>query len=302
VGNTSFAFVANDGLVDSGIAWVSIKVKDSNSKPVATARTLTANWNTGTAVVLTGTDPDSDALTFSVVKQPLNGVLSGTPPNLVYVPNTGFKGADSFTFLASDGIVKSASATVSITVVNPNNRAPSSAAWSVSTPMKTAVPVALRASDADGDSLVYRIVTKPGTGKLSGKLPHLVYRPTAKFVGSVTFTYAASDGALTSAPITVTINVTQPPEVAARGLGKTKAAGGAEASPEMSLTTDPARPGVIRLQITGSPGQAYLLEYSPDLTAWALNQEIVIGESGGLDLEVAAPAGATRGFYRLNTP
>ena len=76
--------------------------------------------------------------------------------------------------------MNSAAASVSITVVNPNNRAPSSAAWSVSTPMKTAVPVALRATDADGDSLVYRIVTKPGTGKLTGKLPNLVFNPKSE--------------------------------------------------------------------------------------------------------------------------
>lgn len=302
VGNTSFAFVANDGSADSAIAWVSIKIKDSNSKPVATARTLTANWNTGTAVVLAGTDADSDALNFSVVKPPLNGALSGTPPNLVYVPKAGFKGKDSFTFLANDGVVNSAAATVSITVVNPSNRAPSSSAWSVSTPMKTAVPVTLRATDADGDSLVYRIVTKPGIGKLTGKLPNLVFKPTAKFSGAVSFTYVASDGALDSAPITVTINVTQPSAVAARGLGKAKADGGAVVVPEMSLTTDPARPGVIRLQITGAPGDAYQLEHSPDLTVWALDREILIGESGGLDLELAVPAGAGRGFYRLNTP
>jgi hypothetical protein len=56
------------------------------------------------------------------------------------------------------------------------------------------------------------------------------------------------------------------------------------------------------LQITGTPGESYLLEHSPDLTAWALDREIVIGDGGGLDLEVAAPAGASRGFYRLNTP
>ncbi len=302
VGNTSFAYVANDGLVDSAIAWISIKVKASNSKPVATGRTLTANWNTGTPVVLAGTDEDSDALNFSVLKQPLNGELTGTPPNLVYVPNSGFKGSDRFTFIANDGVATSAAATVSITVVNPNNRAPSSSAWSVSTPMKTAVPVPLRATDADGDPVVYRIVTKPGTGRLTGKLPNLVFKPTAKFIGSVSFTYVANDGAVDSAPITVNINVTQPPAVAARGLGRVKEVGGAEALPEMSLATDPARPGVILLQITGSPGEAYLLEHSPDLTTWALDREIVIGESGGLDLEVAAPAGATRGFYRLNTP
>lgn len=301
-GNTSFAYVANDGSVDSPVAWISIKVKPSNAKPEAVAKIVTANWNTGTAVLLTGTDEDADPLSFQVTKQPANGTLSGTPPNLVYVPNAGFKGKDSFAFTVDDGFAKSAAAPVAITVVNPNNRAPSSAAWSINTPMKSAVSVSLRATDADGDAMSYRIVSKPLNGKLSGKVPNLVFKPKAKFVGVTSFTYIANDGSLDSAPITVTINVTQPPELATRAIGKAKAGTAPDLMPSMSLFTDPSRPGVILLQITGTPGESYLLEHSPDLTEWATEREVLIGEEGALDLEVLAPAGATRGFYRLNTP
>ena len=187
-------------------------------------------------------------------------------------------------------------------MVNPDNRAPTSAPWSVNTPMKSAVSVSLRASDADGDEMSYRIVSKPMNGKLSGKIPNLVFKPAAKFVGMTSFTYVANDGVLDSAPITVTINVTEPPEVAARGLGKSKADTLPDSQPRMSLFADPSRPGIILLQITGTPGESYLLEHSPDLSDWATEREILIGEAGALDLEVMAPAGATRGFYRLNTP
>lgn len=303
VGNTSFAYVANDGTSDSPVAWISLKIKDSNAKPVAVEQTLTAAWNTGTAVVLAGTDEDADRLTFRVTKQPTNGTLSGTPPNLTYTPDSGFKGADSFTFVADDGLSSSAAATVSINVVNPNNRAPSSAPWSVTTPMKTAVPVTLRATDADGDAITYRIVSRPASGRLSGKMPNLVFKPKAKFVGTASFTYVANDGSVDSAPVTVTINVTQPPDATARGLAsKAKAGSEPEEMPRMSLATDPARPGIIQLSITGNPGSSYLLEHSTDLTVWSEGLEVVIGENGALELEVMAPAGATRGFYRLNEP
>lgn len=301
-GNTSFAYVANDGTADSPIAWISIKVKPSNAKPQAVAKEVTANWNTGTAVLLTGTDADSDPLSFSITKQPVNGTLSGTPPNLVYVPNAGFKGKDSFAFVATDGFAKSAAATVSITVVNPSNRAPSQAPWSLSTPMKSAVSVALRATDADGDAMSYRIVSKPLNGKLSGKVPNLVFKPKAKFVGVTSFTYVANDGSVDSAPITVTLHVTQPPETAPRGFGKAKAGTVPDPMPSMSLFADPSRPGVILLQIAGTPGESYMLEHSPDLTEWANEREILMGEEGSLELEVLIPEGAKRGFYRLNTP
>ncbi len=50
---------------------------------------------------------------------PENGTLSGTAPNLTYTPNSGYRGADSFTYTANDGVVDSAPATVSITVNEP---------------------------------------------------------------------------------------------------------------------------------------------------------------------------------------
>ena len=38
------------------------------------------------AITLTGTDPESDPLTFVVVSGPSSGILSGVAPNLTYTP------------------------------------------------------------------------------------------------------------------------------------------------------------------------------------------------------------------------
>lgn len=54
--------------------------------------------------------------TFSVVNGPTGGVLSGTAPNLTYMPSSGFVGTDSFTFKANDGSLDSNIATVGISV------------------------------------------------------------------------------------------------------------------------------------------------------------------------------------------
>jgi hypothetical protein len=51
-----------------------------------------------------------------VVTTPAHGTLSGNATNLTYTPNNGYTGTDSFTFVASDGTVDSAPATISITV------------------------------------------------------------------------------------------------------------------------------------------------------------------------------------------
>lgn len=46
---------------------------------------------------------DYDGLTFTILEAPEHGVLYGSAPNLVYVPETGFSGSDSFVYLASGG-------------------------------------------------------------------------------------------------------------------------------------------------------------------------------------------------------
>ncbi|MBI5762203.1 MAG: Ig-like domain-containing protein [Planctomycetes bacterium] len=54
---------------------------------------------------LTGYFPgvEYDAVTFSILAPPANGQLIGTPPNVTYIPNAGFEGADSFTYRAEGG-------------------------------------------------------------------------------------------------------------------------------------------------------------------------------------------------------
>ena len=92
-----------------------------NSPPVANNQAVTTNKNTAKAITLTASDPNSDPLSYSVVAQPAHGTLTGTAPNLNYNPDTGYVGPDSFTFKANDGTVDSNTATVSITVNDPNN-------------------------------------------------------------------------------------------------------------------------------------------------------------------------------------
>ncbi len=72
---------------------------------------------------------------------PAHGTLGAIAAGKVtYTPAAGFKGADSFTYRASDGTAQSAPATVSLTVTN---RAPTCDADSASTPGGTAVEVTL---------------------------------------------------------------------------------------------------------------------------------------------------------------
>ena len=116
-GADSFTFAVSNGANTSVPATVSITV--AAGTPTANSQNVVVNLNTATAITLTGTDPDSPALglTYTVLTPPVNGVLTGTAPNLTYTPATGYSGADSFTFRVSNGTNTSNTATVSITVV-----------------------------------------------------------------------------------------------------------------------------------------------------------------------------------------
>jgi hypothetical protein len=308
-GEDSFKYVANDGVADSAAATVRVKVKVSNGMPLATGRSLVVNWNVASAVLLGGSDPDADPLEFFVLARPLFGTLSGTPPNLTYTPNSGFRGKDRFTFRVRDGIAFSTPAVVELSVINPNNRAPIAVARSLSGPVGKPVAIALQASDADGDPLSYRVVTRPTAGKLLGKAPNLVFRPQRGSSGQFTFTYLASDGFLDSAPVTVTVNIVPAPEPANRSTPATRIASEAARSamtlsplPSLSLGSDPARPGVLSLSATGSPGERYILETSPDLSRWSGDQEVILDGSGRARIELTKPLGVGCGFYRLRQP
>ena len=87
-----------------------------NTAPVANNQALTTDEDIAVAITLTGSDVESDPLSFTVATGPTNGSLSGAAPNLTYTPNAGFSGSDGFTFTANDGFSDSNTATVSITV------------------------------------------------------------------------------------------------------------------------------------------------------------------------------------------
>ena len=93
----------------------------SNNPPIANNQAVTVNKNTQQAITLTATDSNNEPLTYTVLTQPAHGTLTGAAPNLNYNPDTDYAGTDSFIFKANDGIVDSNTATVSITVDDPNN-------------------------------------------------------------------------------------------------------------------------------------------------------------------------------------
>jgi hypothetical protein len=177
-----------------------------NTLPVASDQQVNTNEDTAKAITLIANDVDGDSLTYTIITQPVHGILSGQAPNVTYVPLLNYNGSDSLTFKANDGNVNSNVATVNITVISVND-APVANNQSVITNEDTGKTFTLTANDVDGDSLVYSIFSHPGQGTLSGTVPNLTYTPNLNYNGSDSFTFKTFDGQTDSNEATVSITV-----------------------------------------------------------------------------------------------
>ncbi|HUP24611.1 MAG TPA: cadherin domain-containing protein, partial [Thermoanaerobaculia bacterium] len=94
-----------------------------DTAPTADPQSVTTDEDTPVAITLTGSDPEGDPLTFTIVpgSGPTNGVLTGTPPDVTYTPNPAYEGPDSFDFQVEDLSGATDTATVSITVTGVND-------------------------------------------------------------------------------------------------------------------------------------------------------------------------------------
>ncbi len=115
-GVDSFTYSVYDGTTLIGTAEVTITVYSINDKPVAYPLSVFTVVDTSATIILTGSDVDGDALTYSILSEPLNGTLGGDAPVLTYTPDAGFSGVDSFTFVVNDGSINSEPATITIRV------------------------------------------------------------------------------------------------------------------------------------------------------------------------------------------
>lgn len=125
-GPDSFTYrVSDGGRTDSNVVTVNLTVNPVNDAPVSVADAFTANQDKVLNVVALGvlindSDVDPNPLTAVLGTAPVNGrVTLNADGSFSYTPNAGFVGTDSFTYRASDGLLLSAPATVTITVVVP---------------------------------------------------------------------------------------------------------------------------------------------------------------------------------------
>jgi hypothetical protein len=170
-----------------------------NSPPVAHPKSVTTTDGTPVAIGLSASDADGNGLTYELISQPEHGwITDKTAPGIVYSPERGYVGPDSFSFRVHDGNVYSGVATVTISVVPANNPPVITGAI----PSESTVPpvqldplaVSIQdgykfvvfASDQDLDKLTY-------TWKLDGVTLHIASEEDTILANQYTFLPDAAD-------------------------------------------------------------------------------------------------------------
>ena len=211
-GTDSFTYKASDGLLESGVATVTISINPVNDAPIAHDQSVSTREDKSVAITLTATDPDGDPIpNWWPWISPAHGTVTYATvgPNWTYTPASGYSGSDSFVFKVADPSGAQGMATVAIDVIA--NRAPIAVNQSVTTIEDTPLAITLQATDPDGDPIPNWwpwISPAHGTVTYATVGPNWTYTPNPNYYGPDSFVFKVADTYEDQGMATVTITVT----------------------------------------------------------------------------------------------
>lgn len=210
-GTDSFTFRANDGRVDSAPATVSLTINPVNDPPTVQSQAIAISEDSLANITLSGGDVDGDALTYTITKQPANGTLSGTAPNLIYTPNPNYFGTDEVRYRASDGQASSNEGVISITITSVNDAPTITVPGPQTVTTGQELTFLVTATDVDaGQSLALSATSLPPGAtftQATGTTGQFTWTPGDTQTGSFTVTFTATDNGLPSLNASKTVTI-----------------------------------------------------------------------------------------------
>ena len=167
-GTDSFTFKVRDSLLFDplltnpfGIGTVSVTINSINDAPVAIDVSVSTGQEVPVTIELSGSDVEDNSLTYSIVSNGVHGTLGSISNNrIIYSPNGGFSGTDSFTFKINDGSLDSNTATVNIKVDPP----PQISDEMVNAPSETGATIVWNTNHPSTSRVIYETVSHPILG------------------------------------------------------------------------------------------------------------------------------------------
>lgn len=220
VGTDTFTYTLSDGLGATSTATVTVfvgqRATPPNGAPTVNPDVVsTPGAAVAIAVLANDTDPDGDPLTLIGVSQPANGTAAiGAGGVVIYTPNGGFVGTDTFTYAAGDGSGGIGMATVTVIVGPPQNPGPNGAPVAnpdtiTTTPgVSVTTDVTANDTDPDGDQPFVIGISQPPNGTVTlNPNGTVIFTPAPGATGTSQFVYTASDGHGGTSAGTVTVTI-----------------------------------------------------------------------------------------------
>jgi len=202
-GTYQVTFTASDTSGAQDSETITITVNNVNRSPeLQSIGNKSVNENDTLSFTISASDPDGDAITYSVDPLPSGAAFgNGT---FTWTPGYDQAGIYTLTFTASDGQAQD-SETISVTVNNVNRKPVLDAIADQSVCAGDTLSFAVIATDADGDSIQYSASGLPSGASFSGR--SFSWTPTSSQAGSYSITFTASDGQLAdSKTVAVTVS------------------------------------------------------------------------------------------------
>jgi Putative Ig domain len=212
----------SDGDASASLPAFAITVSATPNRAPTINGSPSRNVVVGTTYAFTPTasDPDGDALTFSIQNMPAWATFSATTGRLAGTPGAQQIGTYSGILISvSDGMTSSSLSGFAITVAAAANRAPSiSGTPATSVLAGLAYGFTPAASDPDGDTLTFSIQNKPVWASFSTSTGRLSGTPLASQIGNYpNIIISVSDGSASASlpafAITVTAAANRAPSI-----------------------------------------------------------------------------------------
>ncbi|MGD8787497.1 MAG: putative Ig domain-containing protein, partial [Phycisphaerales bacterium] len=202
-GDYEVTFTASDGRnYDS--ETITITVNNVNRPPVLDAISdRSVNENALLSFSVNATDPDGEAITYSVSGLPTGAVFAGQ--TFTWTPSYIQAGSHNIKFTASDGMAED-SQVMTITVNNVNIAPALTSIGNKSVYASQLLTFSVHATDFDGGSITYSATGMPSGATFASQTFN--WTPNSSQAGTHDVTFIANDGEnLNSETITITVDI-----------------------------------------------------------------------------------------------
>ena len=204
-GSYSIAFMVSDGILSDSES-ITLDVTNINRAPVMNyIENASVNENSELVISVSATDPDNEALSYSVTGKPEGSVFNSHTRELVWTPDHDASGEYEVTFTVSDGDL-SDSQIVSITVNNVNRAPVLDEIGNKNVDENATLYFTLNAEDPDFNPLTYSATEVPDSADFDPLTREFTWTPVYGESGTYDVTFNVSDGDLSDSE-TITISV-----------------------------------------------------------------------------------------------